>query len=146
MVMRRVFEFGKIDFTGSGRRQNLVSVCIELAETNKGLVFSASASVWNNKHTDIVAGGPMLDELNKWFGKSKEFAQIYRLWKLYNLNDMHAGCEHQRELGWEKSDNINAYDAHPSTPCPVCGYKFGTAWLYAPIPEEDLALIRELLK
>lgn len=30
-------------------------------------------------------------------------------------------------------------------PCPVCGYKFGTAWVYHEIPAKDLARIREII-
>ena len=31
-------------------------------------------------------------------------------------------------------------------PCPVCGYKYGSAWKYFPIPEEDEKIILHLLK
>lgn len=31
-------------------------------------------------------------------------------------------------------------------PCPVCGYKYGSSWLYVPIPAEDEAIILKLLK
>ena len=30
-------------------------------------------------------------------------------------------------------------------PCPVCGYQYGTKWLYRSIPEEDLKIINDLL-
>lgn len=30
-------------------------------------------------------------------------------------------------------------------PCPVCGYKYGTSWLYFPIPAEDEAIIYKIL-
>lgn len=30
-------------------------------------------------------------------------------------------------------------------PCPVCGYGYGTAWKHAPIPEDDLLKIREIM-
>lgn len=30
-------------------------------------------------------------------------------------------------------------------PCPVCGYRFGTAWVYHEIPAKDLARIREII-
>lgn len=31
-------------------------------------------------------------------------------------------------------------------PCPVCGYKYGTAWNYFPIPKEDEDIIYKILK
>ena len=30
--------------------------------------------------------------------------------------------------------------------CPVCGYKYGSSWLYMPIEENDLIIIKDLLK
>lgn len=32
-----------------------------------------------------------------------------------------------------------------SKPCPECGYKYGHAWLYAPIPENDLREIKAII-
>lgn len=41
-------------------------------------------------------------------------------------------------------------DEHPegilSKACPVCGYKYGTSWVYFPIPADDEAIIYKLLK
>lgn len=62
--------------------------------------------------------------------KSKGFRSFLAIWQRWHLNDMHAGCEHQRALGWEK----DGYDKHPSEPCPTCGYKFGTAWKKEELP------------
>ena len=53
------------------------------------------------------------------------------VWKRWHLNNMRAGCEHQRALGWE----ADGYDKHPSEPCPTCGYKFGSAWKAEALPE-----------
>jgi hypothetical protein len=59
------------------------------------------------------------------------FRKLLELWGKWHLNDLHAGCEHQRELGWEKE----SYDTHPAEPCPVCGYKYGTGWHTVPVPD-----------
>ena len=56
------------------------------------------------------------------------------LWNRWHLNEMQAGCEHQRALGWI------SYEEHPSEPCPVCSYKFGSAWLFDALPDDFLAL------
>lgn len=49
-----------------------------------------------------------------------------------------------KSLGWLHEDE------HPEgilcKPCPVCGYKYGTSWNFFPIPENDLARIKELIK
>jgi len=60
----------------------------------------------------------------------KLFDKFLDIWDKWHLNDIQAGCEHQRALGW------NNYDEHPSEPCPTCGYKYGSAWLFMPIPQE----------
>ena len=40
-------------------------------------------------------------------------------------------------------------DQHPDgvlcKPCPVCGYKYGTAWNFRPIPDKDLNRIKEII-
>jgi hypothetical protein len=59
--------------------------------------------------------------------------RIGEVWERWHLNDMRAGCEHQRALGWSR------YEDHPSEPCPVCGYEYGSAWLYEPLPDEIVA-------
>jgi hypothetical protein len=59
-------------------------------------------------------------------------------WKVWHLNDMQAGCEHQRALGW------TSYDAHPSEPCPVCGYKYGSAWRTTEVPSAVLDFLDSL--
>jgi hypothetical protein len=97
--MTKVFNFGKIDFNGTGRRINAVDVEVELKDTDKGPEFSASAEVWNGPHTDIVMGGQCLDELAKHI-HAPEFKKILRFWRLYHLNGMHPECEHQHALGW----------------------------------------------
>lgn len=68
----------------------------------------------------------------------EEISRFLGVWRQWHLNDMRAGCEHQRELGWAK------YDEHPSEPCPTCGYKYGNAWLYEEVPASIVAYLTEL--
>ena len=93
-------DFGEIDFNGSGRRNNRVTVEIEYKEIAEGKKeFTASANVWNARETDIVAGGQCLDELEPYFRNNPLYMEILRLWRLYHLNAMHPECEHQAKLG-----------------------------------------------
>jgi hypothetical protein len=55
-------------------------------------------------------------------------------WQRWHLNDMRAGCTHQRDARWNM-DQL-------SQPCPVCGYRFGSAWLTEPVPEEIVEWLR----
>ena len=96
-------DFGEIDFNGSGRRNNRVTVEIEYKEIAEGKKeFTASANVWNARETDIVAGGQCLDELEPYFRNNPLYMEILRLWRLYHLNAMHPECEHQAKLGWRE--------------------------------------------
>ena len=129
-----------------------VEVKIELRENRRGYVwkegalkevrgnaFSAMAMVY--RHNSFVVGGQCLDDPEvldlikngKLCEKDKViYLEVFRLWKNYHLNNMHAGCEHQKE----------------GTPvgeiCPICGYRYGSAWLYREIPEKDLEAIKHL--
>ena len=67
-TMKRVFEFGKIDFNGKGRKVNRVSVEVNLRETEtsygyKYYLFTASGEIWNARGTDCVVCGQCLDEI-----------------------------------------------------------------------------------
>ena len=146
--MKRTFNFGKIDYYGRGRKINSVEVRVELSD--KG-VFTASANIWNSKQTDCVCGGQCLDEVAKYV-KSDKFKKIYRLWKLYHLNDMHAGTEKQEEA--LKAAGLESWANNYSDCCDYLesinllvdnGYKFGTGWLKRDIPVEDVAEIEKLL-
>ena len=140
--MKKTIVLGKIDYNNSGRKNCLATLDVELQEKKDGkLVFTASANVWNPRETDIYMGGQCVDEVAKYFRGHKTAQKVLRIWKRWHLNDMHAGCEHQRELGWEKE----GYDKHPSEPCPVCGYKFGTSWNHEELPQEVIAEIKEVL-
>ena len=129
-----------------------VEVKIELRENRRGYVwkdgtlkdirgneFSASAMVY--RHNSFVGGGQCLDDPEvldlvkngKLCEKDKAiYLEIFRLWKNYHLNGMNAGCEHQKK------------DSPIGEVCPICGYRYGSAWLYREIPEKDLEAIKHL--
>lgn len=100
--MNRIFDFGKIDFNGTGRKINRVTVEMSYKENNGKWCFSASANIWNSKNTDIISGGQILNQLTEYFNDNSLFNEIYRLWKLYHLNDFHPECKHQHALGWHE--------------------------------------------
>lgn len=109
------------------------------------------------------------------FSMPREKVQrLSELWDRWHLNDMRPGCEHQRAAGWDKraidpSKPLDTYgkhfigqrqpswnmlawvrpEEHPdgllSKPCPVCGYKYGTAWLYEAVPADVLDELHSLV-
>lgn len=62
---------------------------------------------------------------------------LLKYWDDWHLNDMHAGCQHQRDLGWTAQ-------THLEVPCPICGYQFGTAWLKTEVPQYVLEFLESL--
>lgn len=100
--MKKIFDFGKIAADGSGIECNAVTVEMEYREDGDKKRFSVSANVWNCRRTDIIMGGQCLDSLLPYLKFNAKFVEIYRLWKLYHLNDMHPECKHQAAAGWRE--------------------------------------------
>lgn len=145
--MKKVLNFGNIAYDG-GKKVNAVTIEIELKGDEKP-VLSICGNIYNSTGTDIVCGGQCLDDLLPYFKNNAKFAEIYRLWKLYHLNDMHAGTEAQEEL--LKRYNVSKYDEA----CKLLaennlyndnGYIYGSGWLYRSIPENDLNKIIEIIE
>lgn len=157
--MKRTIEFGKIAYYGN-RKINAVSIDIELREQErdgeKYEELSICGDIWNAPRTDIVCGGQCLDEIARYI-KGSLFKEIYRYWKLYHLNGMHAGTEEQDAAieAWKAQGNQYDYTK-------VCDYlkeiglyeveykgkpyRYGSAWLHREIPEADLARIKEIIR
>ena len=149
--MEKKFKFGAIDFEGTGVKDCQVEVTIELRETEGKPRFTASGDIWQPDHTDILCGGQCLDTIAEYI-KAPKFKEIYRLWKLYHLNDMHAGTPKQEAAieEWKAKGNQYDYDKVceylASINLLVDGdYQYGTAWLYEAIPDDDLNKIKELI-
>lgn len=153
--MKKTFNFGKVDYYGRGRKTNLVTVTVELREKEQGETLSICGEIWNNLKTDIVCGGQCLDTISEYV-KTPLFKELFRFWKLYHLNDMHAGTKEQENAlkTWDKDNkqdystrceylkSINLFEVeHNDKP-----YKYGHGWLFEAIPKKDLQRIKELIK
>ena len=90
------------------------------------------------------------------------------IWDRWHLNDMRPYCAHMKKLGWDKeaSETIEVagrfswekpkmerrgwvrFDKDERgilcKPCPVCGYEYGTKWLFEEVPEEILEWLKNL--
>ena len=90
MEKERIFSFGKIAYNGK-RKINEVTLEIELTDWNGYPEFTACVSVWNNIHSDVVAGGQMLDDLYNEFARfrgSVLFEAVMQLWEKYHCKDI----------------------------------------------------------
>jgi hypothetical protein len=163
--MKKTIEFGKIEYFNPKKKANLVTVEIELKEVKdsvvrcydtlqevkEGLVFSASASVWNSTKSDIYMGGQYLDTLIKYLPTNKKFRRIFEIWKMYHLNDLKAGTKLQTEAlnQWRQENNIKgwAYDQECEYLKSIGlyndrGYMYGTGWLFQTIPSDVIEEIK----
>lgn len=133
--MKKVINFGKIDYNGSGRKNCPVTIELELrkkggeevftldAEGKKKYTgeitpvfyeFSVCGSIWNPSKTDIYCGGQCLDEIAEYI-KDPLFIEIYDLWKKYHLNGLNAGTPEQEEAIQKMGSRSYNYDT-------VCEY------------------------
>ena len=76
------------------RSKNLCEVEWELKDGR----FSMSAQIWQQNKRDILMGGQCVDEVAKLFPNDAKLQRMCKIWERWHLNDMRAGCEHQREL------------------------------------------------
>lgn len=71
------------------------------------------------------------------------------LWDRWHLNDMRAGCEHQ-EAWYRESPSLRPTWANEykgaKTPCPDCGYLYGTAWNTEAVPDEALQEVYDIMR
>jgi len=121
-----------------------VYIEIRLQPTHNGDVLSIRADIRASGH--CVGGGQTLDTVRAVAERGTLTAPFTRetiqkllaIWDRWHLNDMRPGCPHQRALGWV------SYDEHPNEPCPECGYRYGSDWLYEALPPEIRAFLEEL--
>ena len=116
------------------------NIDMELRASNGDMnkpVFAASCNIYKNGYT--YCGGQCFDKLLE-FIPTKKVKRIYNVWKDWHLNDLHAGCIHQREFEKEP------YENHQGHHCDICDYTYGTKWIYEPIPEKILNEINKIMK
>jgi hypothetical protein len=161
--MERKYFLGMCDAYGNGQKSCKAFITWELKEDN---CFSMCAEIWNPRETDILQGGQCVDSVAKYFPHNMKAQRMVKIWERWHLNDMKADCVHQRESGWNKR-RINPKELpnsranrdekgilaswvyekeHPRgflmKPCPVCGYKYGSAWLKEEIPQKVIDEIK----
>ena len=152
--LKRIIELGKIDYLGIGRKENMVTVELELRKEDDGKIeFSCCGNIWNRIKSDVLCGGQCLDEIKDYINIPL-FIKIYRLWKSYHLNTMHAGTKKQEDFLIK-----NGYEDFGNRYKEACDFLkkndlyydennvgFGCSWQYWEIPEEDLEEIRKLIE
>ena len=157
--MKFTLNFGKHDYTGNGIKDNLVEVEVQLDEGEQPRL-SICGTVWNRLKTDCISAGQNLDDIRELIGFSPLMKRVHLIWQHYHLNDMKAGSPRQEAYlaGYKQSfrDNNNGCEMdsfgyttrvdllekaglHPDTQ--HNNYRYGSSWLYAPIPDDVIAEI-----
>ena len=107
--------------------------------------FSCAADCYRlGKH------GQCLDALNPYMENNTLWNMIYRLWKNYHLNHMHAGTKKQEQKLEEVFGDLPV-DYEDKCDCLAeyglledDGHKYGHDWLYWEIPADDLAIMKAI--
>ena len=156
--MKFTIGFGKHDYTGNGIKDNLVEVKVELHEGEEPKL-AISGIIWNRLKTDYISAGQNLDEIRKLIGFSPLMKRVHFIWQRHHLNDTKAGSPRQeaflagyrqafREENFglmkdmdyqDRVDLLEKAGLHPDTQ--HNNYRYGSSWLYAPIPDDILAEI-----
>lgn len=87
----RIFSFGKVAYYGKRKIHEVTLEITLYADRNGYPEFTACADVWNNIHTDIIAGGQMIDELYNQFPRFRGntiYRVIMELWEKYHCKDV----------------------------------------------------------
>ena len=158
----KVFDFGKIDYYKINKKNCKVEIVLKL-DNNR---LSITQRTWNNIESDYVEFGCCLESLKKHFKNNKTFNVLYRLNKLYHLNDCVAGSPQQDEYlkTLKKPDNIYFQFKYKSLYDWQCEelkkvdllydksflvdnkpYLFGSKWLKKELPNGVIEEIKELI-
>ena len=158
-------DIGRIKGEQFGYKRSLkVDLEIRLSDTKKGKTLSICGNIWNMSQTDIVTGGQIRETL-QYALNHNEFKTlditktglrtILNLWERWHLNDMNSGCEYQRTLipGIEEEKGKEFFYAGNYTEvvklpdfeeCPICGYTYGSAWMFEKLPEYVVEYIEHI--
>lgn len=96
--------------------------------------------------------GQCLDAINPYMKNNTLWNIIYRLWKNYHLNNLHAGTKKQEQKLEEvfgdltvdykdKCDCLSEYGLLEDD-----GHKYGQDWMLWEIPADDLAIIKAIME
>lgn len=188
--MKKTINFGKIDYTGKGRKAYPVTVDVELRNQGGEKIFridpktkeriytgettpeyvelSICGYIWNTRKTDICRCGQCLDTIAEYRNQLNDpelFDVLYKYWKLYHLNGMHAGTPEQEKAvnEWKEAGNKYDYTAVCEmlkerglyevifTGCTTGRryenelYKYGHAWIIQELPGDVLLWIEHVI-
>lgn len=134
--MKKTIVLGYVKLPYEEKRRKAI-VEIELKNTDGKYKLSMCGEIKK------YSWGQCNEEIKKYIvAPGQNFNRIMEVWEQYHLNDMHAGTQKQEQY---IRKHIKTYDYN--TVCEELkkaglyedgGYKYGSGWLYEPIPESVL--------
>lgn len=118
--------FVDVEVSWTGERLSLSgSEC--RARTESGAMWGQIVMHWSDSFIDYM------DKFSpRW--SAATMRELRDIWNTYHLNDMQAGCEHQRAEGVKEIGAL----------CEICDYKYGHKWLHMEVPVAILDRLRVL--
>jgi hypothetical protein len=116
---------------------------VDHQQVARPLDFSLTSDVWKVNRSDIIEGGATVEPLRQItrYADGWDAAKVRELIALapWHLNAMTAGCAHQEPVMTGGRPDLDR-----TSPCPVTGYKYGSAWLVRPLPDGLAEKVRAL--
>ena len=136
---------------------------VRLQQRPEGQELAISSTALDAKSGAFRAGGQCRDTITRLIahgepapGMTDEaLDKLLHIWEKWHLNNMRPACSHQVVLGWKfcpghYKDGHHFYcEPHlpgkpqlcdfpnmMGKPCPTCGYKLGSSWLFEPLPQD----------
>ena len=129
----------------------------DLEPCNDGIELSICASTWQRGEYGRWlewSAGQCIEAIEESFGSIPEIKKLCSIWRRWHLNGMRAGTVVQeRALESMDSDAYSSFESHYDRACAHLGsallyedrgYRYGTAWLFEPLPEDVIADIQNI--
>jgi hypothetical protein len=135
----KTIDLGKVDYNGSGRCINRVTIDVKLSDGRLSMVGYV-----RNVRGTAIALGQCHDTIASLFPGDARVARIVEVWKRWHLNDARPGTPAQMEYlrahpHRSYDDAVRALD--DAGLLVDNGYRYGTAWLVEELPAEIVAEI-----
>lgn len=146
-------------YQDDGYMQETIKVYVDAKINDGRLSITASVYAGRKAERNLISCGQSTDcaALVTTPGPGLTMDDVRRLrevWDHWHLNDMRPGCVHQRGYGWDAMHVLESRGRYAGMsrarqkafkridrPCPVCGYRYGSAWLTEELPADVVQFI-----
>lgn len=106
-------------------------------QSYKKLSITGEIRTPNNR--GIICLGQCYDTMLEIYPNDERLQKIVAIWKRWHLNDLKAGCIHQKHGDYSNPEISGQV-------CPETGYKYGTSYLLEELPEDVIQEAIELFR